>query len=182
MAEYLDDVPQLHIAALRELDMINPGELNSVTITLRERRYNQIKVNTYVNLMDHNSYVELIYNHWNHQRKYKVQLTCIESNIGSGVIWYFICPKTNKRCRILYFIDGYFYHRDAFPGYLYESQIKKTGLAAMAKSLCGLSKSEQEVKSFYSKYRKKYYAGKPTKLFIKIMKIKKEIKQVGQIV
>ncbi|MEH6405997.1 MAG: hypothetical protein V7767_01830 [Leeuwenhoekiella sp.] len=66
--------------------------------------------------------MELDYNYKKEPRNYKVNLVSIPSNIGNGKIWYFLCPETNKRCRNLYSIGGYFLHRKAFKGAMYESQ------------------------------------------------------------
>ena len=52
----------------------------------------------------------------------KRQLTSIPSNLGKGVVWYFICPFTWKRCRKLYLLDERFMHRSALPSEMYECQ------------------------------------------------------------
>ena len=69
-------------------------------------------------------YIELDYKYNDEPRKYKVRLVTIPSNLGKGKVWYFLCPQTHKRCRKLYSIGGYFLHREAFKGCMYDSQTK----------------------------------------------------------
>jgi len=42
---------------------------------------------------------------------YKVDLVNVPSNIGKGVVWFFVCPMTGKKCRKLYLVDTYFTSR-----------------------------------------------------------------------
>lgn len=56
--------------------------------------------------------------------KYSVGLISKPSNLQNGSIWFFICPKTKMLSRKLYLVDGYFYHREAHNGCMYESQTR----------------------------------------------------------
>ena len=53
---------------------------------------------------------------------YQVYFTSVPSNLGKGSVWYFVCPHTQKRCRVLYLVDTYFLHREAFKGCMYQIQ------------------------------------------------------------
>jgi len=83
-------------------------------------RRGSISIN--VNTQSEQPYIELDYNYRDKPRNYKVYLTSTPSNLDKGKIWYFLCPHTNKRCRKLYSIGGYFLHREAFKNCMYQSQ------------------------------------------------------------
>ena len=53
---------------------------------------------------------------------YNIDLVTTPSNIGNGLLWYFICPYTRKRCKKLYLIDERFIHRSAVPSGMYTTQ------------------------------------------------------------
>ena len=119
-----------------------------------------------VNMMPNSQFIELDYKCNDAQINYRVQLISAPSNLGKGVVWYFICPKTNKRCRKLYLADTYFYHRSAFRGCMYEKQTySKLGNAY--NNYFGVETLYRELNK---KYFKRKYAGKPTKRFLKLTK------------
>ncbi|RUA07181.1 MAG: hypothetical protein DSY82_08590, partial [Flavobacteriia bacterium] len=101
---------------------------------------------------------------------YKVELVSLPSNIGKGQVWYFLCPQTNKRCRKLYSIDGYFLHREAFKGCMYESQVKSKKQRQFEKEFGTYFKIDDLYDELYKKYSKNTYAGKPTRRYLRIIK------------
>ncbi len=101
-------------------------------------------------------YLELKYSYFDQPTQYRVKLVNVPSNLGRGRVWYFVCPRTSKRCRILYGIDGYFLHREAFQGVIYASQTwskQARNMARMVDVVCG------------DRPKRRYYAGKPTKSY-----------------
>jgi hypothetical protein len=60
----------------------------------------------------------------NETENYVVRIISIPSNLGNGVVLYFVCPNTGKYSRKLYSCGGRFLHREAI-GLLYEQQTKK---------------------------------------------------------
>ena len=100
--------------------------------------------------------------------KYKVQLISVPSNLGKGVIWYFVCPSKGKLCRKLYLADTYFYHREAFNDCLYEKQTQSKKSRYLDKMLGAYFKTVQLFEQLYKKNFKKQYAGKPTKKYLKL--------------
>jgi hypothetical protein len=117
-----DDALQISITTLKELEFLKP-EQNKIGELTWSRYGNKtasiiIKVNTFTE----QPFIELDYKYGDKTINYKIQLVSMPSNLGKGLIWYFLCPKTNKRCRKLYSIGGYFLHRQAFKGCMYESQ------------------------------------------------------------
>src|SRR5690606_22140593 len=124
-----------------------------------------ITVNTHYKL----PYAELDYKYRDEPRNYKVRLVFVPSNLGKGRIWYFLCPHTGKRCRKLYSIGGYFLHREAFNGCMYESQTQSKKYRQLDKTLGAYFKTDDLYSQLYQKYFKKTYAGKPTKKYLRIM-------------
>jgi hypothetical protein len=123
-----------------------------------------IRVCTY----SENPFIEFDYKCNKQPIKYKVQLVSALSNLGKGFVWYFVCPKTNKRCRKLYLADTYFYHRLAFNGCMYEKQTQSKKSRYLDKTLGVYFRSDQLFEQLYKKHFKKQYAGKPTKKYLKL--------------
>lgn len=67
-------------------------------------------------------YIELYYLYGGEPRHYRVDMVSVPSNLGAGKVWYFVCPQTKRRCRVLYEVNGWFFHRAAFRGCFYEKQ------------------------------------------------------------
>ncbi len=114
-------------------------------------------------------YVLLDYKFNGSERRYKVDLVSVPSNLGKGIIWYFLCPKTNKRCRYLYSVNGYFYHREAFNHVMYESQTQSKKNRELLNYLEPNFMLDIYYSQLYKKYFKKTYAGVPTKRYKKLM-------------
>lgn len=96
-------------------------------------------------------------------RKYRVGLVCVPSNLGKGEIWYFLCPITGKRCRKLYSVGGWFGHREAFGGCMYESQTTGRRWREIEKTYGPIFKLGRLYKELFRKHRKTSYRGKPTR-------------------
>ena len=164
-----DDLKTVRISFLAKHGYFKPNQIQTGTINWNKNGKVTgsiiIEVNTYAK----NPYLELNYNCNEAQIKYRVQLVSAPSNLGKGVVWHFICPKTDKRCRKLHLFNGYFYHRSACGGGMYESQTQSKYYRALDKTLGVQFRSEHLHEQLYKKHFKKQYAGKPTKKYLKIM-------------
>ncbi len=182
-----EDLKTVSISFLTKQGYLKPNQWRSGTITwsINGNRTGSIsiKVNTI------SSYLELIYKYNQESINYRVQLISIPSNLGKGVVWYFVCPFTKLRCRKLYLADTYFYHRSAFKGCMYEKQTQSKKDRYLDKKLGGYFRGIESLEKLNKKHFKKEYAGKPTKIYLKIIehfqenenlsfrKIKKELLQ-----
>lgn len=164
-----NDVLQISITKLKEWEYLNPEQLKSGTITWSRNDNKRGSISITVNTKSEKPYIELDYKSNDEPRNYKVQLVSIPSNLGKGVIWYFLCPETNKRCRKLYSIEGYFLHREAFKGCMYESQTQSKSYRQLDKTLGAYFRTDDLYSQLYQKHFKKTYAGKPTKRYLRIM-------------
>jgi hypothetical protein len=122
-----DECKTVDISFLNKHGYLKPDQwkTGSITWSRGEGHYKRItgSISIEVNTTDtQNSYLELNYKTNDKPISYRVRLVSVPSNIGKGVVWFFICPNTGKRCRKLYMIDTYFLHRSAFQGAMYEKQ------------------------------------------------------------
>ncbi|MBI9036323.1 MAG: hypothetical protein JEZ03_17825 [Bacteroidales bacterium] len=167
-----DDVLQINITRLIKWGYIIPEHIIEGELVCRNNQDQLDSVFIYVNTIEE-PYIELEYEFDGETRNYTIQLVSISSNLGLGEIWYFICPETNKQCRKLYFINGYFYHREAFEGCMYKCQTKSKSYRDSIFTTFSMSyKCYNEVSK---KHFKHSYAGKPTK---KYLRLRKQVYQV----
>lgn len=166
-----DEARTLSTAFLRDNGYLKPQQWQSGVVTWRRNGEKVASISIAVSTVTLNPYVELDYAYNGNPVKYKVGLVSVPSNMGRGIIWYFLCPHTGKRCRKLYLISGYFYHREAFTGCMYEKQTQSK-FARLLDSKYGIVFRTDEIyNQLRQKHFKKYYAGKPTKRYLKLSAI-----------
>jgi len=159
---------QIHISKLKGWGYLDPKQIKSGTLTWSRNGNPTGSISIQVNTHSEQPYIELDYKYRDEPRNYKVYLTSTPSNLNKGEIWYFICPQTKKRCRKLYSIGGYFLHREAFNGCMYETQTHSKKYRQLDKLMAFLE-IENLYSELYKKNFKKTYAGKPTKRYLRIM-------------
>lgn len=164
-----DSSLQLSTTKLREWGYLKPNQLKRSSLSWSRNGVKTGSIFISVDTYGKQPSIELKYQFRDEPRKYKIQLVSMPSNLGKGEIWYFLCPVTKKRCRKLYSIGGYFLHREAFNGCMYESQTHSKHYRNFDKQFGGIFKRERLYEELYSKHFKKFYKGKPTKRYIKIM-------------
>ena len=164
-----DEVLQINITKLKECGFLDPKQIKSGTLTWSRNGNPTGSISIVVNTHSEQPYIELDYKYRDKPRNYKVYLTSTPSNLNRGEIWYFICPQTNKRCRKLYSIGGYFLHREAFNGCMYETQTQSKKYRELDKTLGAYFEIDNLYSELYKKNFKKTYAGKPTKKYLRIM-------------
>jgi hypothetical protein len=164
-----DDVKTISITFLTKHGYLKPNQWRNGTITWSRNgnKTGSISIGIYTN--PENSYLELDYKCNEAPINYRVQLISAPSNLGKGVVWYFVCPHTGKRCRKLYLADTYFYHRSAFRGCMYEKQTQSKKSRYFDKTLGAYFRTDQLFEQLYKKHFKKQYAGKPTKKYLKLL-------------
>jgi len=160
---------QISISKLKEWEYLNPEQIKSGTLTWSRNGNKTGSISIKVNTHSEQPYIELDYKYRDEPRNYKVRLVSMPSNLGKGLIWYFLCPKTNKRCRKLYSIDGYFFHREAFNGCMYETQTQSKKYRKLNQTLGAYLRRDELYNQLYQKHFKKTYSGKPTKRYLWIM-------------
>jgi hypothetical protein len=158
---------QIDIAKLKSWGYLRPGQITTGTVSWSRNDNHRGSISIKGNTVSEQPYIELDYNFQDEPRNYKIYLTSTPSNLKKGKIWYFLCPQTNKRCRKLYSIGGYFLHREAFKGCMYETQTYSKKNRDIFKLLGGLN--DKLYRELNKKHFKKSYAGKPTKKYLKLI-------------
>lgn len=96
---------------------------------------------------------------------YRIELERRPSNLGQGVVWYFICPATGKRCRTLYEYGDYFYSRYAFHNPFYSSQTCSKGTREWLRAIRIIALRDEFL---VRRYSRTHYKGKPTRRYQRI--------------
>ena len=161
---------QIHISKLKEWNYLNLEQLKSGTITWSSSGEKIADISIKINTLSEQSYIELDYKYGGDPRNYKVGLVCMPSNLGKGVIWYFLCSQTNRRCRKLYLVNGYFFHRNAFNGCMYACQTESKQWRHLKRVYGSLFEPNRFYEQLYSKHFKKFYSGKPTKRYLELIR------------
>ena len=163
-----DEVKTVSISFLTKHGYLKPNQWQSGKVIWSRNENKTGSIAIKVNTQPESPYLELDYKCNEAPIKYRVQLISAPSNLGKGVVWYFVCPRTGKRCRKLYLADTYFYHRSAFRGCMYEKQTQSKKSRYLDKTLGAYFRTDQLFEQLYQKHFKKQYAGKPTKRYLKL--------------
>ena len=174
-----DDALQISISKFKEWGYLKPDQIISSTLTWSNNGRTTGSISIKVNTKDNVPFIELDYKYKEDLRNCKIQLVSIPSNLGVGKVWYFLCPQTNKKCRKLYSIGGYFLHRESFTGCMYDCQTKSKKYRQMDKTFGVYFKSDELYSELHSNYFKTHYGGKPTKKYLRIIKQIQAIEKIS---
>lgn len=89
---------------------------------------------------------------------------------ASGIVWFFICPITKKRCRKLHYKEGFYVHWSAIKGYYRNNKPAWWSESPLNKILIKKQAAIDAETTINSRYFKSHYAGKPTKRYSKRLK------------
>ena len=165
----INEVLQFSIKDLRLLKYFTGLSYKGGTVNWKRGNERTASISIRVNTIDTSPYIELDYKSNQSPVNYRVQLVSIPANLGKGIIWFFICPCTGKRCRKLYLADKHFVSRFAFVNAMYEQQTKSHKARNLDK-VFGCFKADELHEKIYSKHFKCHYAGKPTKRYLQLLK------------
>jgi hypothetical protein len=171
---------QIDIAKLKGWGYLKPMQTNVGQLHWSSNGNPKGSISIQVNTFGEQPYIELDCKYKDEPRDYKVHLTSTPSNLNRGKVWHFICPHTKKRCRKLYLIGGYFLHREAFIGCMYETQTQSKKTRDLFKVLASYFESDRLYSELYKKNFKKTYAGKETKKCLRIIGVINTIKRSNQ--
>lgn len=171
LPDLYDSVLRLRMALLKKDGFIRPNVKTSGVVTWHDwYGEKRASIRVEVNTATDSHYIMLDYRYGDNPRRYRVNIAYRPSNLGKGKIAYFVCPQTGKLARILYSIGGYFLHREAFRGAMYECQTQSKRYRDLEKLYGAHFRLDRNYEQLYKKHFKKKYAGKPTKRYLKIMK------------
>jgi len=164
-----NDALQISITKLKELGYLKKLQIKSGILNWSRNGSPAGSITISLNTIAVQPYIELDYNFRNEPRNYKIKLVTTPSNLNKGEIYYFLCPITNKRSRKLYSIGGYFLHREAFKGCMYESQTMSHSDRQnkfIIENAFGIDFIYEEI---HKKHFKKTYSGNYTKRYKKLL-------------
>ncbi|NOZ35659.1 MAG: hypothetical protein GXO80_10225 [Chlorobi bacterium] len=174
-----DSVNQISITKLKEWNYLKPHQISKGIITWSINGKETASISFLINTFVEQHFIILDYKYRDKPIKYKVFLKVQYSNLGKGYFYYFICPVTGKQARKLYLSGGYFLHRTAFNGCMYECQIKSKYMRKLDKLFGAHFDYDKLYDELYRKYFKKFYAGKPTKRYKRIINQLKKTSQIN---
>lgn len=130
--------------------------------------YSQVSIESDIRSEDC-AYIDLKYSFNHKDFDERIYLESISSNLGVGVVWYFVCPFTKRPCRNLYFSGGYFMSRLALRNAMYDNQTKSHRDRRHYRQLHKALLAEKLYPELREKHFKRYYAGMPTKRYLKLI-------------
>jgi hypothetical protein len=171
----LDELKEFDISFLSKHHYLIPNnsKIGGITWTYANGNKNNIEIKTDINKTDGVIVLRYTFND-TEKIDYQIRLITRPSNLGTGLIWFFLCPFTDKVCRRLHLINGYFKHRSALSNDIYQSQIESKKWRVWSKYIC----NDNLYSELYSKSFKRYYNGKPTKRYLRLTKIVESEKEI----
>jgi hypothetical protein len=167
-----EDLHRLSLPLLRERGFLKQYANKSEVISWHRGKYKtgSIRVTSYMD--EFSPTVTLTYQIGERSMKESIDLVSLPSNLGEGKgkIWYFLCPVSGKRCRMLYLSKGRFVHREESKGEFYQKQIESKQMRDLEKAYGPILRRDRIVEESYQKHFKKFYAGKPTRRYARILK------------
>ena len=104
---------------------------------------------------------------------YRVPIVSLPSNLGKGELYYFLCPVSGRRCKVLYMGYGseYFKCREAYRLRIYyASQLS----SRLDKHNDTYWRYEKKIKQEKKKHPKTHYRGKQTEAAFRIMRMEQK--------
>lgn len=169
----IERLKMISIADLKRMELLTPDSFVSTTInwTNRSTKENNGSISVSIQTGQINGSITFDYTYRDTDKiRYTAQLITRPSNLGTGKLWFFVCPKTGKVCRKLHLINGYFAHRSTNPNLMYEKQLESKKMREWSK-MFQVMLNDEVYEQLYSKHFKSHYKGKPTKRFLKLSKI-----------
>ena len=173
-----DNSLQINITKLKKWNYLQPNTEYRGVITWSKRGETTAEISIYANTKGVRYYIELDYLYKGEPRNYKVYLTSTPTNLKKGIMYFFICPHTGKKCRKLYSIGGYFLHRTAFKNVFYSKQIESKFYRSLEKNYGAYFDIDNMYEKIYSKHFRTHYNGKETKQYKKIKKVIEQGKKI----
>jgi hypothetical protein len=104
---------------------------------------------------------------------YEIPIVTKPSNLGKGSIYYFLCPFSGKRCKVLYMGYGslYFKSREAYRCRIYYSSQLSSRLDKHNDKYWSM---EKKLEKLYANHPKTHYRGNKTKAQLRIERLEKK--------
>ncbi|MDR6405886.1 MULTISPECIES: hypothetical protein [Chryseobacterium] len=167
----VESLKHITIADLKKLGYLQPNIfLNGNIFWTNQYGERTGAITVIVDTTETDGYITFDYTYNESQKiNYKVRLITRPSNLGNGLLWFFVCPNTRKVCRKLHLNGSYFLHRTAFSDVYYEKQLQSKTWRGWEKTF-GSCLDDKLYEELHKRHFKKFYNGRPTKKYVKLMK------------
>jgi hypothetical protein len=98
-----------------------------------------------------------------------ISLVSMPSNLGKGLIWYFICPFSFATCRNLIFVNNRFMHRSNLRNPMYSIQAESKRWRRIFQIQPNIPKAKAYLGEPLKKNYQRTYKGKKTKRYAKYL-------------
>ena len=123
-----------------------------------------------VNFKEKNPHFDLNYKTNGESFNYRIYFESLKSNLNKGLVWYFICPKSGEKSRKLFLYNGYFVNRNCTHA-IYDTQTKSKSYRRMEQTFGAYFDIDNYYEEIHSKHFKKFYNGKPTKRYKRLLEL-----------
>lgn len=162
-----NELKQISISDLKRWDYLNDVCIRNGAIQWSREGVQTSSIGIRVNLTT-GSHLELTYKVNDTSINYTVELVRKPSNLGKGFVFYFLCPFSRKLSKKLYLYGKHFVNRTMIQG-LYECQRWSSLGRLINANYDYLENASKAMQLLESKHFMKYYDGKPTKRYLKII-------------
>lgn len=169
LPDLFEQAHMVSTTSLKKWGYLKAGRFVSFTVTWSHAGEVTGSVGVHVDTTTGNPFIEFSYNYRGEPVKYKVHLDAVPSNLGKGSVWYFICPHSMKRCRVLYLYGGRFVHRDLCKGMMYLNQTYSRDARAMIGLLDAHMDADKAQAEMYGRHFRTHYKGRPTKRYTRLL-------------
>lgn len=164
-----DDAQRISITTLRRWGCLRTGYQQ--TFTMNWRRGDEVtgSIGVCIHMSSEDPFMELSYSVNGKPMRYKVYFDAVPSNLGKGEVWYFQCPQTMKRCRVLYLHRGRFVHRDGCSETMYRKQIYSAHTRGLMRLLDAHIEAEEATDEMHGRHFRTHYNGQQTKRYNRLL-------------
>lgn len=163
-----DDLKTLEISKFKGWGYLKGDKAHSFEVSWSRNGQKTASVGCCININERKMQLNYWYNGVSCYRNFL--LASKPSNLGNGEVYYFVCRKSNKWCRKLYLYNGEFVHRSMIRAYYFSQlvPVKERGVVSMYRKSINY---ERLLDESYEKHYRKYYKGKITKRYSKLLSI-----------
>lgn len=166
--DLLDHALSLSLTDLKRLGYLK--EHHSISGVVNWNRHGQVigSVSVAVDVV-FGQVLELAYKSSGKEHRQIFQLVSKPSNLSKGRYWLIQSPVSGKLGRKLYNTGAGFQIRADLTGCMYEDQTKSKSFRNLSNLLDRVFRSEELMMHLYRRGFRKYYAGKPTRRYLKLL-------------
>ncbi|MFO0468779.1 MAG: hypothetical protein ACK5ZX_05685 [Bacteroidota bacterium] len=163
-----EDLKKLRISEFRKWGYLKAGAKKNGVITWYRQGICTGSISVYVDTSTDTPFTEFQYSLNGTFFDTRIYFELQKSNLGRGEIWYFVCPYTGLKCRILYLYNGCFVGRKAIRTGFYEAQVFNKKFRQFNTEYSSYFNLEKYYEAVHSKHFKRTYKGKFTRKFRKL--------------